>query len=234
MCVTCFQVEVRLTTVHAFPSPFLYIMIMISRQRCGRVAGRASAKPRAVSLSILLPSFPRHRLLPTHVRPFGDNRTPRTASRPSLAAPARRGPWLRHSHDDSRRNKRAVGQAKDRDVARSPLVSIMKVPTALFALASGASAHTIFQQMYVNGVSPGHQVGIRVPSYDGVRSLSHLFRCSRELTLNIAGYGPHVKWPDLQWCGEPVRHARLVSHRHRPCRVCSLLSPRSDLPLTHK
>jgi hypothetical protein len=95
----------------------------------------------------------------------------------------------------------------------------MKVSTALLALASGASAHTIFQQMYVNGVSPGHQVGIRVPSYDGVRSLSCFFPYIRELTMNIAGYGPHVKWPDLQWRREPVRHACLVSHRHRPRRV---------------
>jgi hypothetical protein len=118
------------------------------------------------------PSFSRAFLAIHVVRPFGDNRTPRSASRPSLAA--RRGPELRHSHD-ARRDKRAIGYAKDRDVACSPLVDIMKVPTALFALASGASAHTIFQQMYVNGVSPGHQVGIRVPSYDGVRSLSHLF-----------------------------------------------------------
>ncbi|KDR82599.1 hypothetical protein GALMADRAFT_58015, partial [Galerina marginata CBS 339.88] len=27
--------------------------------------------------------------------------------------------------------------------------------------------HPLIQQLYVNGVSPGHQVGIRVPSYDG-------------------------------------------------------------------
>ncbi|KAF9533055.1 glycosyl hydrolase family 61-domain-containing protein [Crepidotus variabilis] len=33
--------------------------------------------------------------------------------------------------------------------------------------AASASAHTIFQEFYVNGVSAGHQVGIRVPSYDG-------------------------------------------------------------------
>ncbi|KAF8195541.1 glycosyl hydrolase family 61-domain-containing protein [Pholiota molesta] len=40
------------------------------------------------------------------------------------------------------------------------------VASAIF-LAGSASAHTIFQQLYVNGVSPGHTVGIRVPSYDG-------------------------------------------------------------------
>ncbi|EJD44963.1 hypothetical protein AURDEDRAFT_165835 [Auricularia subglabra TFB-10046 SS5] len=33
--------------------------------------------------------------------------------------------------------------------------------------ASGASAHTIFQQLYVNGVAQGHTTGIRVPTYDG-------------------------------------------------------------------
>nr|QYF11365.1 LPMO9A [Pleurotus djamor] len=34
-------------------------------------------------------------------------------------------------------------------------------------LVSGALAHTIFQELHVNGVSQGHKVGIRVPSYDG-------------------------------------------------------------------
>jgi hypothetical protein len=31
------------------------------------------------------------------------------------------------------------------------------------------SAHTIFQELYVNGVDQGHMVGIRAPDYDGVR-----------------------------------------------------------------
>ncbi|KAF8895346.1 glycosyl hydrolase family 61-domain-containing protein [Infundibulicybe gibba] len=35
------------------------------------------------------------------------------------------------------------------------------------ALFTSASAHTIFQQVYVNGVSQGHLNGIRVPDYDG-------------------------------------------------------------------
>ncbi|KAF9454848.1 lytic polysaccharide monooxygenase [Macrolepiota fuliginosa MF-IS2] len=34
-------------------------------------------------------------------------------------------------------------------------------------LASTVSAHTIFQELYVNGVSQGHLNGIRVPDYDG-------------------------------------------------------------------
>lgn len=41
-------------------------------------------------------------------------------------------------------------------------------------LASIASAHTIFQELYVNGVSQGHLQGIRVPDYDGVR-LKHSY-----------------------------------------------------------
>ncbi|KAF9485915.1 glycoside hydrolase family 61 protein I [Pholiota conissans] len=40
------------------------------------------------------------------------------------------------------------------------------VASAVF-LATSASAHTIFQELYVNGVSAGHTVGIRVPDYDG-------------------------------------------------------------------
>lgn len=35
------------------------------------------------------------------------------------------------------------------------------------ALVASASAHTIFQELYVNGVSQGHTTGIRVPNYDG-------------------------------------------------------------------
>jgi hypothetical protein len=58
------------------------------------------------------------------------------------------------------------------------------------ALVASASAHTIFQQLYVNGVSPGHQVGIRVPTYDGVRLSQQHFEldgntvvCSQSWTL---------------------------------------------------
>ncbi|TFK20423.1 endoglucanase II [Coprinopsis marcescibilis] len=46
----------------------------------------------------------------------------------------------------------------------------MKNLTALATLAvlfSSAAAHTIFQELHVNGVSQGHTVGIRVPTYDG-------------------------------------------------------------------
>ncbi|OBZ71735.1 putative endo-beta-1,4-glucanase D [Grifola frondosa] len=38
---------------------------------------------------------------------------------------------------------------------------------ALSALVTGAFAHSIFQEMYVNGVDQGHITGIRVPDYDG-------------------------------------------------------------------
>ncbi|EEB92275.1 hypothetical protein MPER_09241 [Moniliophthora perniciosa FA553] len=37
----------------------------------------------------------------------------------------------------------------------------------LLALTASASAHTIFQQLYVNGEDQGHLEGIRVPDYDG-------------------------------------------------------------------
>ncbi|KAL0630703.1 hypothetical protein Q9L58_010447 [Maublancomyces gigas] len=45
----------------------------------------------------------------------------------------------------------------------------MKASSAILAaaLAGSAAAHTIFQELYVNGVSAGHTTGIRVPSYDG-------------------------------------------------------------------
>lgn len=41
---------------------------------------------------------------------------------------------------------------------------------SLASLLSVASAHTIFQELWVNGVSQGHMNGIRVPDYDGVRA----------------------------------------------------------------
>ena len=38
----------------------------------------------------------------------------------------------------------------------------------LVALAASTQAHTIFQEVYVNGVDQGHMVGLRDPDYDGV------------------------------------------------------------------
>lgn len=49
--------------------------------------------------------------------------------------------------------------------------SIMKsylLSLSLAWLLSAVAAHSIFQELYVNGVSQGHLVGIRVPDYDGV------------------------------------------------------------------
>ncbi|TDL15572.1 glycoside hydrolase family 61 protein [Rickenella mellea] len=44
----------------------------------------------------------------------------------------------------------------------------------LVAFASSACAHTIFQQVYVNGKAQGQLVGLRAPDYDGVRIPSFL------------------------------------------------------------
>lgn len=56
----------------------------------------------------------------------------------------------------------------------------MRFPAAaLVVAATGASAHTIFQEVYVNGVAQGHTTGIRVPTYDGV---SHI--CIEILSLD--------------------------------------------------
>ncbi|GAB7347300.1 hypothetical protein MBLNU459_g3383t1 [Dothideomycetes sp. NU459] len=43
----------------------------------------------------------------------------------------------------------------------------MKGFFSLSLLAAGSAAHTIFQEFYVNGVSAGHEQGIRVVEYDG-------------------------------------------------------------------
>ncbi|KAF9013332.1 glycoside hydrolase [Cyathus striatus] len=39
--------------------------------------------------------------------------------------------------------------------------------SALISLATSVSSHTIFQELWVNGLSQGHQEGIRIPTYDG-------------------------------------------------------------------
>ncbi|KAF3190325.1 hypothetical protein TWF106_004582 [Orbilia oligospora] len=46
------------------------------------------------------------------------------------------------------------------------MVAFSKV-AAVVALAGSASAHTIFQQLWVNGVAVGQDKGIRVPTYNG-------------------------------------------------------------------
>ncbi|KIK70433.1 glycoside hydrolase family 61 protein [Collybiopsis luxurians FD-317 M1] len=47
-------------------------------------------------------------------------------------------------------------------------LSLLTTSALLLALSGfRASAHTIFQEMYVNGVDQGHINGIRVPDYDG-------------------------------------------------------------------
>jgi cellulase len=59
---------------------------------------------------------------------------------------------------------------------------VMRDLLIVLAAASGVVAHTIFQEVLVNGVSQGHLAGVRVPSYDGsVASSETLF-----LTLKIS------------------------------------------------
>jgi hypothetical protein len=45
----------------------------------------------------------------------------------------------------------------------------MKHVLSPLIIATSASAHAIFQQFYVNGVTPGHLVAMRAPNYEGVR-----------------------------------------------------------------
>ncbi|EPS36434.1 hypothetical protein H072_10025 [Dactylellina haptotyla CBS 200.50] len=46
------------------------------------------------------------------------------------------------------------------------MVAFSKFAGAALAIGT-ASAHTIFQEVWVNGVAQGHIVGVRVPTYDG-------------------------------------------------------------------
>ena len=47
------------------------------------------------------------------------------------------------------------------------MTKLSAIATAV-VLAGSASAHTIFQKLYVNGVDQGELTGIRAPDYDGV------------------------------------------------------------------
>ena len=59
---------------------------------------------------------------------------------------------------------------------------------SIILLVGSASAHTIFQQLWVNGVGQGYNNGIRVPDYDGVRiqlarvSATKLMLCLQPIT----------------------------------------------------
>ncbi|KAJ7676162.1 glycosyl hydrolase family 61-domain-containing protein [Mycena rosella] len=61
---------------------------------------------------------------------------------------------------------------------------------AVSLFATSVYGHTIFQQMYVNGVSQGHLTGIRVPDYDGPIT---------DVTSNGI--------PHLQWWNQSIPHA---------------------------
>ncbi|KAF5360691.1 hypothetical protein D9756_004869 [Leucocoprinus leucothites] len=49
----------------------------------------------------------------------------------------------------------------------SNMKASLVLPSLAAWLAGTVSAHTILQELYVNGVSQGHMQGIRVPDYDG-------------------------------------------------------------------
>lgn len=66
------------------------------------------------------------------------------------------------------------------------------------AFVSNVLAHTIFQELYVNGVSQGHQVGIRVPDYDGV-SLQSIPEYNTLTIYLAANHGRDLERYYLQW-----------------------------------
>jgi hypothetical protein len=59
----------------------------------------------------------------------------------------------------------------------------------LLAAFGSVQAHTIFQEVLVNGASQGHKQGIRVPSYDGSVDILEIFASSKRwLTLWIVQF----------------------------------------------
>lgn len=73
----------------------------------------------------------------------------------------------------------------------------LSVPLLVW-LAGAVSAHTIFQELYVNGVSQGHLQGIRMPDYDGVCFTAFSCNCpTLRLSSITADYGCQFKRPYL-------------------------------------
>ena len=84
---------------------------------------------------------------------------------------------------------------------------------ALSLFGSLVSAHTIFQEVYVNGVDQGHMVGLRDPDYDGVCP-------THASSLSLLDIGPsayHRRYEHrshLQWRARPP-YALIASGHQR-------------------
>ena len=86
-------------------------------------------------------------------------------------------------------------------------------------LAGSASAHTIFQKLYVNGVDQGELVGIRAPDYDGVRVPFPLVISAKHNAFSRAAHHRrHVERHHLQRGYQPIPPARLPGRDQRACR----------------
>lgn len=58
----------------------------------------------------------------------------------------------------------------------------MKIFLTTCTLLAGATAHSIFQTVWVNGVPQGRTKGVRVPTYDGqVKSLGKFSTCQTDI-----------------------------------------------------
>ncbi|EWC46811.1 hypothetical protein DRE_04056 [Drechslerella stenobrocha 248] len=81
---------------------------------------------------------------------------------------------------------------------------------AVVALAGSASAHTVFQRLWVNGVTPGQNVGIRVPLYDGpITDVSH-----NGIICNGAGINPMRQPPPGAIIDVPISSTLTMEWHH--------------------
>lgn len=100
--------------------------------------------------------------------------------------------------------------------------------TALISLVTSVAAHTIFQEVHVNGVSQGHTVGIRVPEYDGPISDVN----SNDIICN-GGINPYRKPVSTKIIDVPAG-ARVTAEWHHTLRGAEPNNPSDPIDPSHK
>nr|UPO25264.1 lytic polysaccharide monooxygenases [Pleurotus ostreatus] len=105
--------------------------------------------------------------------------------------------------------------------------SILSIASLGYFLGT-AYAHTIFQELWVNGVSQGHKVGIRVPDYDGpIENVN-----SNDLICN-GGINPYQQ-PVSQTIIDVPAGADVTAEFHHQIRGRNPLDSSDPIDPTHK
>ncbi|KAJ2916112.1 hypothetical protein MD484_g4293, partial [Candolleomyces efflorescens] len=100
--------------------------------------------------------------------------------------------------------------------------------TTLLSLLAGIHAHSIFQEVHVNGVSQGHTAGIRVPEYDGPISDVN----SNDIICN-GGINPY-RQPLSQKIIDVPAGAQVTAEWHHTLRGAEPNNPSDPIDPSHK